>query len=124
MRAAPWVISAAVFLLVLPLAAQTPHPFDGAYQGVSHEVERYKEASGKGSRPCTVQNPVPPNLRIANGGARAGDWEGTVTPQGVLTMRRPNAEFLQGQIDNQGNITAQIASINCVHKFVRRKSPR
>jgi hypothetical protein len=124
MRAGPWWISAAVFLLVLPLAAQTPHPFDGTYQGVSHEVERYKEASGKGSRPCTVQNPVPLNLRIANGGARAGDWEGTVTPQGALTMRRPNAELLQGQIDNQGNVTAQFAGIGCVHKFLWRRSPR
>src|SRR3712207_3416694 len=71
--------------------AQTATAFDGTYRGISRQLEG--AAFGGSARACPVPNGAPAPLTIINGAARAGaadnPMEGSVTPQGVLTMRSP-----------------------------------
>jgi hypothetical protein len=96
-------ISACV--LATPVTAQAPAPattaFDGTYAGVSREMNL--TGTGRG-RQCEPPG-VPDSLTITNGVVRsAGGFEGAVTPQGAVTLRRPDAFRIDGQIDAQGTI--------------------
>jgi hypothetical protein len=77
------------------------------------------------SRGCRVSGALDA-LTITNGVARtrgAGQWEGSVSPQGRLVTRRPNAARLDGQIDGQGTIRGQVSSTNCVNTLIWQKLP-
>jgi len=108
----------------MPVFAQAPVPvtaFDGKYAGVSREVSKNPSAHRANNCP---QSGVPGRLTITNGVARwpAGEgWEGSVSPQGILTMRAPNGGRFEGQIDGQGIIKGQIGGWGCTGTFVWRK---
>jgi len=98
-------------------AAQAPGPttvFDGTYAGVSRAAAPY--GSGQ-SRGC-VASGVPGALTITNGVVQqvGGGWEGSVSPQGGVVMRKSDASRFDGQIDSQGTIRGQLSSPgNCVY---------
>src|SRR3954471_4873440 len=77
-----------------------------------------------GTRSCALPNGVPEPLTILNGVARAGaadnPMEGTVTPQGVLTMRSQRGSLLQGSIGVQGRATGRLTA-GCSYQFVWQK---
>jgi hypothetical protein len=53
-------------------------------------------------------------LTITNGVAQTLGgrlWEGSVSPQRWLIMRKPDTSRLEGQIDDQGTIRGQISTI-------------
>jgi hypothetical protein len=108
----------------IPATAQAPATttaFDGLYQGVSHEVHRYVPAS---EARCQPGHPVPGPLTIRNrliGNPGSKGWEGTVNPQGGLTMRSARTPRVDGQIDSQGTLTAQYSGPACITTFVWRK---
>jgi hypothetical protein len=85
-----------------PLAAQAPAPtaFNGKYMGVSREVSKVRSGGTAGN--CGA-NSVPGPLTITNSVVRGSNWEGAVSPQGMLVMRSANASRLDGQIDNRGH---------------------
>jgi hypothetical protein len=89
------LMTIAACAIATSVAAQAPAPttaFDGKYAGVSKESSRF--VSG-GERAHCAEYPkgVPASLTIMNGVIRSavGGWEGTVSPQGVVVMRLPNA---------------------------------
>ena len=109
--------------LAMPAAAQAPAPttaFDGKYVGVSRESSKAGSSPGAKCQP----NGVPAPLTIRNGligkpGSKG--WEGTVNPQGGLTMRSASTPRVDGQIDSQGTLTAQYSGPACITTFVWRK---
>lgn len=93
-------------------------PFDGDYIGVSKETSKTASAPEK----CPP-NGVPATLMIRNS-VVLGYWQGTVGPQGVLTMRNQSLRF-DGQIDSQGTISGQAANpAGCVRTYVWQKERR
>ena len=118
------LLTVGVCALALPVAAQTPAPtttaFDGTYTGISRDVSKSPSAprakcppSGA-LAPLTIKNGV-----IVSSGSAA--WEGTVSPQGVLTLRNERSLRVDGQIDPQGTIRAQYAGTGCITNFVWQK---
>ena len=94
------------------------NPFDGVYQGVSWTAAKYSSGPGY----CEpISNPIPPRLTVVNGTARAGNFEGTVSPQGVLMLKRTNGYIASGRIDPQGNATAQGSGTACQYTMTWRK---
>jgi hypothetical protein len=83
------LLTIAACMLATSVAAQAPAPvttaFDGTYAGISREVS--KAASNPAAK-C-LPSGVPAPLTIRNGAIGrpgTGGWEGTVSPQGALTM--------------------------------------
>ena len=114
----------AACMLATAVAAQAPSAtttaFDGKYLGVSRESS--KAGSNPGAK-CTLSG-VPAPLTIRNGvigQAGTGGWEGSVTPQGTLTMHYGGSMRADGQIDPQGTITAKYSGPACISTFVWRK---
>jgi hypothetical protein len=109
--------------LASPAAAQTPAPstaFDGRYVGVSRESS--KAGSNPGAK-C-LPNGVPAPLAIRNGvigSPGSTGWQGTVDPQGNVTMRNTNSLRVDGQIDPQGTFTAKYSGPACIMTFVWRR---
>jgi hypothetical protein len=109
--------------VALPVAAQAPAPttaFDGKYVGVS------RESTKAGSSPQAKCPPsgVPAPLTIRNGviGQPASrGWQGTVSPQGGVTMHDANLLRIDGQIDPQGTMTTKYSGPACITTFVWRK---
>jgi len=105
------------------VAAQTPGPttaFDGKYVGVSREST--KAGSNPGAK-C-LPSGVPAPLTIRNGviGKPGSDgWQGTVSPQGAVTMHNANSLRIDGQIDPQGTLRAHYSGPACITTFVWRK---
>lgn len=104
-------------------AAQSSAAFDGTYQGVS-------TTANSGGSACVPAAPVPRPLTIQNGMARfdAGTsgttvFQGTVSPQGDLSMRDTLTDRLDGKIDPSGRATGkvQIGDRNCVFTAVWQK---
>ena len=108
-------------MLASPIAAaaQGTNAFDGTYRGVSLTVEKYGGAVARCPAPSS---PTPPMLTIANGMARAGGFEGAVTPQGMLRLKSERAFVVEGQIDPQGSVQAQGSGTLCVWNYVWQKS--
>src|SRR4051794_8393564 len=98
----------AAFTTTVPAQAQATTAFDGTYRGISRQLEG---ASYGGTARACPPGGIPAPLRIVNGAARAGSadspMEGSVTPQGVLTMRSARGTF-QGSIDGQGQATGRL----------------
>jgi hypothetical protein len=125
MNQAMWFVRVAAIAVAVPgiAGAQSTTPFDGIYQGVS------TTANGGGSA-CAPSTPAPRPLTIRNGMAQfdAGMsgttvFQGTVSPQGNLTMRDNLADRLDGKIDPSGKATGSvhIGDQNCVFTAVWQK---
>ena len=121
------VLTIAALAWGTPIAAQAPAPtttaFDGTYAGVSREVARY---TSPGTR-CYGTAGVPGALTVTNGVVQSrggGGWEGSVSPQGALVMRSPNAMRFDGQIDGQGTIRGQTSSTECVYTLIWQKKSK
>lgn len=117
------------FALVLPLlVAGVPVPaqnltaFDGNYVGVSLTMERFAGSGGGVCRPAG--SPVPGTLVISNGVAKTPTTEGSVSPQGVLSLRDRSGYLHLGQVDAQGNATTRSSGNECFLTAVWRKAPR
>jgi hypothetical protein len=108
-----------VLAAALPMLAQaqTTTAFDGTYRGISRQLEG--ASFGGSTRACPAGGMLAP-LRIVNGAARAGSaelpMEGSVTPQGVLTMRSARGTF-QGSIDGQGRASGRLTA-GCSYQLV------
>jgi hypothetical protein len=103
--------------------AQSTTAFDGIYQGVS-------TVANSGGSACVPSTPVPRPLTIRNGAVQfdAGMsgttvFQGTVSPQGELTMRDTLADKAMGKIDPSGKATASvdIGDENCTITAVWQK---
>jgi hypothetical protein len=112
-----------VFASAAPAAAQSPAPttaFDGRYVGVSIEVSKSGSHPGR----CPAENGKPAPLVITNGVVHTpgkGWWEGTVSPQGVVVMHKPNSLRVDAQIDTEGTIRGQYSGPSCIWTYVWRK---
>jgi hypothetical protein len=117
------LLTIALSAVAPPLAAQTLAPttaFDGTYAGISREVSKSPSAprakcppSGA-LAPLTIKNGV-----VVSSGPAA--WEGSVSPDGVLTLRQERLVRVDGRIDAQGTIRAQYAGTGCITDFVWKK---
>lgn len=96
--------------------AQSTTAFDGTYQGVSI-------TANSGGSACVASTPIPRPLTVQNGMARfdAGMngttlFQGTVSPQGILSLRDNLADRLDGNIDPRGRATGSVSlgARNCV----------
>jgi hypothetical protein len=119
-----WAIGAAIAAPSL-VNAQSTTAFDGTYQGVSTTAQ-------SGGSACVPTAGVPRPLTIRNGVAQfdagvsgATIFQGTVSPQGDLTMRDNLADRAEVKIDQTGRATAsvQIGDRNCVLTSVWQKQP-
>jgi hypothetical protein len=112
--------------LAMPVFAQTPAPttaFDGIYAGISREVSKSPSAPRAKCPPSGALAP----LTIKNGvivASGPAEWEGTVSPQGVLIMRNERSVRVDGQIDPQGTIRAQYAGTGCITNFAWQKQSK
>jgi hypothetical protein len=89
-------------------------PFDGDYIGVSRELTN----GGIGCRPSGVPGF---NLIIRNS-VSLWQWQGTVSPQGIVSLRMPNGTPVDGQVDRQGMIRVQgTSAAGCTNIWVWRK---
>ena len=116
------LLSIATFVLATSAAAQAPTApttaFDGKYVGVSREVSKVRSGGTAGN--CGA-NSVPGPLTITNGVVRGSNWEGAVSPEGMLVMRSANASRFDGQIDNRGTIRGQVGGYICMWTYVWQK---
>jgi hypothetical protein len=113
------VCALAALTVAVPAQAQTATAFDGTYRGVSRTIEQGAPGSGR-TVGCTP-NGVPARLIIANGAAHntatENPMQGSVTPQGALTMRTQRGDIFQGQIDGRGTITGRL-NAGCSYQYV------
>ena len=115
-------LTVAVCMSATPVFAQAPAAtttaFDGTYLGVSRTLEDTLDASGA-TRFC--RGGPPGTLKIVNGVAWRDDRAaGSVSPQGVLSMRTAGRNHIDGQIDGHGTITARLTSY-CNWRLVWQK---
>jgi hypothetical protein len=120
------LLTIAGLALATPASTQAPIPttaFDGTYAGVSRAAAPYGSGPSRG---C-VASGVPAPLTITNGVVHTrarGYWEGRVSPQGAVGMRKSDASRLDGQIDSEGTLRGQISGTNCVYTLIWRKQSR
>jgi hypothetical protein len=89
-------------------------PFDGDYTGVSRELTN----GGAGCSPSGV----PGGTLIIRNSVALGQWQGTVSPQGIVSLRTPNGTPVDGQIDRQGMMRVQgTSAAGCTNIWVWRK---
>ena len=88
-------------------AAQSPNAFDGTYAGVTNTGDGF----------CSPLVPVPRPLTITNGVVQFQggfqsrptlNFQGSVSPQGGLTMKDQESHIANGSIDATGKLTASI----------------
>jgi hypothetical protein len=70
---------------------------------------------------CSSTKP-PPRLTIVNGLVRHGQFEGSVSQQGVVLARSPSAGRFDGQIDSHGTLRGRITSICSFQLVWQQKS--
>jgi hypothetical protein len=114
----------AACMLATPVVAQTPQlkttAFDGTYAGVSREVSKNPSAPRAKCPPSGALAPLTiKNGAVVSSGPAA--WEGSVSPDGVLTLRQERLVRVDGRIDAQGTIRAQYAGTGCITNFVWQK---
>jgi hypothetical protein len=82
-------------------AAAPTMPFDGNYILVSREASRTTTVIGSDCPPNGI-----PTRPVIRKGVVLGEWQGTVSPQGYMTMQRSTNRLdqLEGQIDGQSII--------------------
>jgi hypothetical protein len=108
------MLTIAAFALATPVAAQGPvTAFNGTYVGVSTDIEAAHRDIPRSRCP---QLGLPDPLTITNGVVSRG-WTGTVSPQGALVIRNRLLVHVEGQIDPQGNATAEYHGPQCIVKF-------
>jgi|SRR3954447_24582178 len=107
--------------------AQTVTAFDGTYRGISRQLEGWTyqpSTRGQNTHRCALPDGVPRPLTIINGAAQAGSadspLEGSVTPQGILTMRSQRGVTFQGSIDGQGRALGRLMG-GCSYQYVWQK---
>ena len=117
------VLTAAIFALAIPAAAQAPAPastaFDGKYVGVSAHIAK----STAHGRQCPRQH-APEALRITNGTVQSSGrerWTGTVGQQGDVVLRNKLSMRVDAQIDPQGAIKGRYQGPECMVDFVWHK---
>lgn len=89
-------------------------PFDGDYIGVSRELTD----GGAGCSPSGVLG----GTLIFRDGVVLGQWQATVSPQGIVSLRTPKGTQIHGQIDRQGIITGRGTDYaGCTNIFIWRK---
>jgi hypothetical protein len=110
-------LMAAALAMPISAHAQAVTTYDGTYNGVS--------ITGTG---CTPPVLIPRPLTINNGTAQfAGGltgtlvFQGSVTPQGSLTMRSSTASVVTGRIDPAGKVTAGTGGVGCTMMYVWQK---
>jgi hypothetical protein len=105
----------------IPAAIQTPETtttvFDGTYIGVSRTPEGLM--MGGSWYGCSSTKP-PPSFTIVNGLIRYVQFEGSVSPQGVVLVRSPSGSRFDGQIDGHGTLRGRLTSI-CSYQLVWQK---
>jgi len=112
-------------MLATPVAAQAPVPtttaYDGTYSGISRDVSKSPSAPRAKCPPSGALAPLTiKNGAIVSPGSAA--WEGTVNPDGVVTLRNNERSFrVDGRIDAQGTIRAQYGGTGCITNFVWQK---
>jgi len=88
-------------------AAQSPNAFDGTYAGVTNTGDGF----------CSPLVPVPRPLTITSGVVQFQggfqsrptlNFQGSVSPQGALTMKDQESHIANGSIDATGKLTASI----------------
>ena len=88
-------------------AAQSPNAFDGTYAGVTNTGDGF----------CSPLVPVPRPLTISSGVVQFQggfqsrptlNFQGSVSPQGALTMKDQESHIANGSIDATGKLTASI----------------
>jgi hypothetical protein len=111
-------LTIATFALTTPVAAQgSVAAFDGTYAGVSTDIETAHRDVPRSRCP---QLGLPDPLTITNGVVKPPSgtgWTGTVSPQGALVIRNRLFVHVGGQIDPQGNATAEYHGPQCIVKF-------
>jgi hypothetical protein len=118
------VLTAAIFALAIPAAAQAPAPvtaFDGNYVGVSAHIAK----STAHGRQCPRQH-APEALRITNGTVQSSGrerWTGTVGQQGDVVLRNKLSMRVDAQIDPQGAIKGRYQGPACMVDYVWHKQP-
>ena len=117
------LLTAAVFALAIPAAAQAPAPgttaFDGHYTGVSAHVAK---SLAHGRRCPRIH--TPDALTITNGVVQSGardKWTGTVGPEGSVVLRNKLSMRVDAQIDPQGAIKGRYQGPECMVDFVWHK---
>jgi len=105
----------------LPALAQSITTFDGTYAGVS--LQGTGNAKG-----CTTSSTVPRPLTISGGNAKTvmgaqGDlvFQGTVSAQGVLSMKGSSGGLLTGKVDGSGNASGAVSGSLCTYTMTWRK---
>ena len=71
---------------------------------------------------CPQPGGPPPPLTIVNGVARSGKFEGSISPQDFLVMRRPDGNRFDGRIDSQGTVKGRFTGV-CSYLSVWQKAP-
>src|SRR5215469_7925104 len=115
------LLTAAVFALAVPAAAQAPAAFDGKYVGVSAHIAK----STAHGRQCPRQH-APDALTITNGVVQSSGkekWTGTVGPQGDVVLRNRLSMRVDARIDPQGAITGRYQGPACMVDYVWHKQP-
>ena len=107
------------YQLVWQEAPASGTAFDGDYVGVS------REGSGVGCPPNAngVPSAASVTMIIRNSVVMGGGWQGTVSPQGLVTLRNDTLGIqINGQIDGQGSMRGERRSTTgCVFTYVWRK---
>jgi hypothetical protein len=97
----------------MQIAPPPTMPFDGDYVGVSRESRSSKAM-------CAPRGDA--ETLIIRNSMVLGGWQGTVSPQGTLSLRSPRGTPVEAQIDGQGIIRGQDASrVGCSSIWVWRK---
>ena|SRR5215472_216111 len=118
------VLTAALFALAIPAAAQAPAPvtaFDGKYAGVSAHIAK---STGHG-RQCPRMH-SPEALTITNGSVQSSGkekWTGTVGPQGNVILRNKLSMRGDAQIDPQGALKGRYQGPACMVDYAWHKQP-
>ena len=114
-------LAASAMAIAAPIGAQAQAvtSFDGSYAGVS------LTASGSGHS-CAAASPVPAPLTISGGNATTvqgqASFQGTVTAQGVLSMKTGMGSIMTGKVDAGGGASAAVTtSHDCTYSFTWRK---
>jgi hypothetical protein len=117
------VLRIAALIWAMPVAGQAPATttaFDGRYVGISRESSKTPAFPGAKCPPNGVPGPLTVKNGVIGTPGTTG-WEGTVSPQGGLTIRNESAMRVDGQIDSQGTARAQYSGAGCIITYVWRK---
>jgi hypothetical protein len=120
-----------------PPSSTTVAAFDGTYEFVSSTKLAETYIATGTSRMAQCPERIPGPLTIVKGQPRfsisipgkPAEFEGTLGPQGELTMRsvlsntgaRPTQRMLNAMIDVNGMVRARLNGVNCNYDFIWRK---